>query len=1009
MENPNISEARARRFSRPSLKQIVQTQRTNKINLSNTKSQNLSRAIDKQQLDYLKKELDYAYKQEEKYEERYSKNKRDSDRAKDYAYRKLQQEIKSILSKVEKGEVFDKKQIESYLSDVYSYNRKKKLNKLRKNEVIETPLKSSNVQTYTSIVNPNAFYNDQSNKLLNAKDRKKFQQEFTSEYGFDRYTEVVNIANKKRDDANYKISDLRAIENKIREKEKSSGTRIVGDKSLSDLSTRVLVKEYNKNLLTSSKIKVPTLSARPEEYAKAREELQKKNKELQKNINRIVENTKYSKTQAENLRNKVLTGQSIKPNERDIYLALVIQDNKDLTQAQKNLFINGLKELKPSEIKKNYDIVKKKGASAWDYTTSLKFSDVKEKGDVLANKLKGVTPSMVRNVFVSDSSIKALNKIGSALKDVSKEQLNSLFSMKKGVSQETKNKFKNSVKNLSTKEKFSIIADSLGLLGVTKGGVLLIKGGLKKFGIKKIGGNIVNKPIGIVKQSLMFSGSIINNAGLGQRAYESSQKFFNVNNKFLTSKAKELGFTGAEQLYKDYLNVVQSKFKDKTIKLEDLGGFLGVDTAGRNSILKAQKQYQKFLKDKGLKTSEINEIIANLESKRRSRVYGQIIGAIGIEVSSERLADKLIKGGLKKSDAIGTAAVRETAAVLAQEGFVQQNNITPQDMFGAVLLGSSFLVSPDVSKFFSKAKYKKLNKKDLEKATNKVANKLNKDIKKGKRVQYALKSLKSQGLKDMTKGKLLKEFNAKEINDLSKNYIKNQLAKNRSRKVSKITEKKMLRDPIANILDIYEYPGDLIYNYSQELKKKVLKLKPIKRKKVKSLVVTKTASKTKTSNKATSKAVSKTKTKAKSKVKTKAKAKTKTKAKTKISTKSKTKSKAKTKTKAKAKTKTKAKSKVKTIPLPTLKLPEQKKIKQKGLNIAYSLRYIKNGQTKVLKINLPKFKAIQRAIKEARAKGLGRVQIIPTAGTKNKDIKKVLIPKTYSFKSGTIISELKKK
>lgn len=961
MVNPNIAAARERRFSKTTRQQRVKALQSKKIAAQPKK------VLVKEDINQTKKLNDLLLKSkalEEKYEKRQKERtgrSKDKARADDYAQGKVQNELNKIISQSKKGAVFDFNEINNYLREVERFYYKKKLNKLdinREPEKNTMPQPKKKNETFLFITDPIVFGEKQSDALLKAKDRKKFQQDFTKKYGIDAYSEVAQIASAKMKERDYTINSEKL-------KQSFTNTR-TGDDETFKLVTRDDIKQYNLNPFVpkEDKIKLPKFSEDVSVYNQKINELNKKQNKLKDTITKIAS----KKTDFQKLNNLVITGQSMTPRQQETYLAAVANENKKLTKAQLNVVKDTLKGLKDTDYRKIIKDIKKEGVQGINWIKTLKLKDVKETGDIITTKIKGLTPSAIRNIFVSDDSIKALKKIKTP-------------------------------KDITFKEGLSLTLDVIGAIPVAKGTVLASKFiGKKVLGLSLKQTTKQQARAGLIKQSVMFTGSVANNAGFAKRMYETAQKIYAVDNNYLAKQGKELGFTSSEQFYKAYLETVQKEFKDKTIKLEDLAGFLGADLASRNSIIKAQRKFAKALKDKGLKQTEINKILGNLENKRRARVWGQVLGVLSVEVSSERLASKLIETGVKKKTAIGTAAVREGFGSLAQETYVQENNILPSDLFGAVILGTSFLISPDISNFFSKSKYRKLTKKELDKANNKLAKTFNKSISKGKKFKYVDKVLKKNGI-NIPKKDLSKTFNKKEIDALSLNYIRNTFAKNRTKKIDKVTTKKMFRDPVGNILDIAEYPGDLIYDLGQTLKRKILRLKPRKRVKVKSVVITKAASKTKgkskASGKATSKAVSKSKSKSKAKTTSKAVSKTTTKAVSKAVSKTKAKSKAKAKAKAKAKSKAKAKAKVKTIPL--LTIPKFKEIKKtKGINVAYSLRYTKNNKPLIIKTSLPKNAAIKRAQQEVKLKGV-KIEVIPTGSTKKKDLNTVQILKQFKL------------
>jgi hypothetical protein len=410
--------------------------------------------------------------------------------------------------------------------------------------------------------------------------------------------------------------------------------------------------------------------------------------------------------------------------------------------------------------------------------------------EILTKNDKKINLNTIRNIFISDGSVSAIKKSLSG-----------------------------DVKDITLKEASSVVLDLASVIPLVRG-ARLIKGAKNIKDVKKLKKvEDINKKIPIkqkINNSLEFTRSIASDVGFAQRMFETAQDFYGVDNNLLDKTAKDLDLKNSQELYQTYYNEIAQQMKDDKIRLENFASFVGVDSASKKTILKGQNSFRKTLKETGLSETRIDEIISNLEAKRVSRVIGQILGAVKIEVSSEKLADKLMKQGISKKKAISTATTREFISVLASEGYVQEQNILPSDFFGALLLGATFIGGQFASQYFSTQKYKKLKKKDIDKGLEKLGTAINNKLNDSKKLKYTQRLLNTQGLK-LKLDDIKTQFSVKEIEDMSKNYIKNSLYKNRNQKVFKKSEKLMLRYPIANILDLAEYPGDVIYGLQTKI------------------------------------------------------------------------------------------------------------------------------------------------------------------------------------------------
>jgi len=228
--------------------------------------------------------------------------------------------------------------------------------------------------------------------------------------------------------------------------------------------------------------------------------------------------------------------------------------------------------------------------------------------------------------------------------------------------------------------------------------------------------------------TLIFKGlvntftTIGRDVGVASRAYNSAQEYYQVDNKLLkkviqnTELKNVLDNKGNKfyktenDLYQDYIGTInkQTKFFDKNINVEDYTKLIGLDFATEKKIIQGQKEFKKELINNGLNTKLATKIISELENKRKARLFGQVVGAIKTEYSSEKLAQQLLKKGATKKIAVGIGGAREGLSILAQEGFIQEGDINAFDITMAVFFGASGCI------YFSKSVSKKLKDKELE-------------------------------------------------------------------------------------------------------------------------------------------------------------------------------------------------------------------------------------------------------------------------------------------------------
>ena len=394
-----------------------------------------------------------------------------------------------------------------------------------------------------------------------------------------------------------------------------------------------------------------------------------------------------------------------------------------------------------------------------------------------------------------------------------------------------------------------------------------------------------------------------------------------------------------------------------------------------------------------------------------------MFGLTKIEISSDKLVEKLMKKGLGAKKAISIGVFREGVSTIVTEAYLQGGKVNPADFFLAVAFGIPY------SLFASKQFGRKVNigGKKAQTVADRISKSTVKKLSSNKVNKYASKVIaqtSKQNGKKLSSAKLsniLKDFSEKERKDLARTYVKNAVLitrKDRRRimkyvgvnKIGKLVD--VVKDPIINFFDPFEFLGDKVQDLSTALTRKI-KLKSgksLRNKKLKASL----KSKKKTISKAKPKSVSRSKTKTKPKTKTRIKSRSKSKSKVKPRVKPKVKPKPRPKPKVKPRVKPKAKPKPKPKPKPKVKpkpkpkprvktknvpllIPRKRgvarKVKRKAYNIAYKTSA--KSRIKVLKSYLPMNKAKRRINSLIRNKKIIAGKLKWVGYTVQKDIKPV--------------------
>jgi len=678
-------------------------------------------------------------------------------------------------------------------------------------------------------------------------------------------------------------------------------------------------------------------------------------------------------------------------------------------QIQKN--VNVLKNLKPSDIER---AVKKINAD-------LKELNLLDKGKKKAEEL---------GLSIKDYNSKKFNVVSNKINATPSTVIQATNDIIPLVNDDARSGIKKFLRNekLTTREKIQISLDAVtvgaaallltrrGSGAAAAGGTVITRNRILTalFGnsakqssnsvIKKNFNKVVDKIIkasrndkGIPKRSLLiaprFLSSVAVSVGAVGRIQQSAEELYQIDNNFLDQQAKKVGVENNRKLLNVYTGFVNEELKDSKLSVGDVTNFIGVSAASRKTISKAQKEFEKYLEQQGISKANRLKILAQIEGKRKSLVISEILGALKTEIDSEKLARKLIEKGSSKTVSVGTAGIREGIAILGQQAYIQDYEVSTGD-FLLALLGAP------TSVWFSKSKFKKIKDKDLNKGLNTISkniyNKAN-PTQKTKITRKGALKLKDVASNDISNTQLAKNINKlsqKEKSQLGEQYIKYKIFSRRKQMNAK-KAKTLLRDPVANVLDPFEYPGELILDTKEAIVRRIarkigIEVKPKSNlKKVRGLSVAKSTSKSKgkATSKSKSRVASKTKAKGKSqakatsKTKGKSKTKSKTKTKAKSKTKSKSKTKTKTKTKAKSKTKSKAKTKVKTITLP--KLPKTSVLENRARN-HYKIEFKRDGKKAVSQKDFP----LNIALARAKRINQKEVSLLLTSRKKAKDIKK---------------------
>lgn len=539
---------------------------------------------------------------------------------------------------------------------------------------------------------------------------------------------------------------------------------------------------------------------------------------------------------------------------------------------------------------------------------------------------------------------------------------------------------------------FDVVAFAPGVGGLAgkglKAGSNLIKFGGRSKKLSLISNPSKKTTFQNSKRLLSFGTSIIKDVGFGKRAFESAKEFYSVDEHKLSQTAKSLGFSGQKELYQTYISTISNKTSNGKWQTDDFTNFIGVDHYNKNSVKQGQKEFLETLKLQGLSPQKALSVIAELEKTRSARVVGQLLGAVRIETSSEKLGRAFIKQGVSKGKAVGIAGAREGISSVATETYLQGGEIKTGDL--ALALGFAIVGGYKGSQFFSK-QVSKTDVKSINAARNKLTNKIYSKLSETKKNKYLNKVLDKagKGLSVTDRTNIKNKLTKSNKETIIKGYVKKSFAKASSKKLE-VKDKLLIRDPIANILDPFEPVGDFIVDMQEKFFKKSIHKKArgvkgikkvsVKKAKIKSKGVGLSSSNSKSTTKTKSNSSSNSNSNSNSNTKTKVNSKTKTK------TKSKTKVSSKTKTKTKVNSKTNTKTKVKTIPVPVL--PKKVKTNNKTIPV-YDIVKTINGKKVVIKSKVPKNKALKElSVNLAKSKKYKLAHLIPVGKTSTKDTDK---------------------
>ena len=256
-----------------------------------------------------------------------------------------QRGLKEGLNRLKKGELLTTKGIESFATKLKNIEKKKVRDKERrkKTQLKTTPVKPDTKFTITSkFFKPSTqLLEIESNRVLKLSGQKRKEKllQLQKDFGKSTATAIFELASLKRDNKIFTIKDLEKISKSL-EKRKASLT--TGDTNTFKLSVNTLLRNQKKTTFKGDFKALPETAP----LSKFNLELKRLKSFNEKNKKEITKQTQlpvFKQGSSSNLKNKVLTGQTLTPQEQKRFIQLKKLESKQLEAAQKRLLIAVIK------------------------------------------------------------------------------------------------------------------------------------------------------------------------------------------------------------------------------------------------------------------------------------------------------------------------------------------------------------------------------------------------------------------------------------------------------------------------------------------------------------------------------------------------------------------------------------------------------------------------------------------------------------------------------------------
>jgi len=240
--------------------------------------------------------------------------------------------LNKVVNRLERGELIT---VQQGLSFGRSARQKEKV----ESEQLSNFNKPATTRAVKIVVDEARFIENLGNKILKSKDRRKTREDLTKEFGLNVYNAANNYASLKRDSKKFGIEDVQAITKGLtkKDKERTTSGATVGGTAVFKLTVNALLKDQKQNATIKGNFKPLPLTASLNEYNKELVRLQDFNKKVIDSLKTPIKLKEFKTGTIENVRNKALTGQTLTPAEKSLYLADIGAQNKKLTKKQLNL------------------------------------------------------------------------------------------------------------------------------------------------------------------------------------------------------------------------------------------------------------------------------------------------------------------------------------------------------------------------------------------------------------------------------------------------------------------------------------------------------------------------------------------------------------------------------------------------------------------------------------------------------------------------------------------------